>query len=252
MLPRQTQSAAICFTANTHTHKDSESSPTHAQRGQRDPHTHTHTHTLLLHTLIEITQSARGVLKEESNASSDADGQVAWEAPRQQRTGGKVRGLGAAWQLVTVDGGQNQNADEQANEKVVFSAAAAQAQKAKSKGGGNRQQDAVCCTHTQTIHTHTLTYEKSLRCAVSQQQVTKGHEKLKPPPPPLPSTLQGVSRRRIWEIRRKSYENWLAKVAQHSVRVCVRVCVPNCTNICAIYTDTYAGKCVCVCVPGKS
>lgn len=53
-----------------------------------------------------------------------------------------------------------------------------------------------------------------------------------------------VARSRIWEISRKSYENWLAKVAQ---RVCLCVCVPNCTNICAIYTHTHMHRNVCVC-----
>lgn len=120
-----------------------------------------HTHTPYPHTRIEITQCARGVLKEESNASSDADGQG---VERRQSAGGREGQASvlptANWQLATVDGGQNQNADEQANEKVFFF----QAQKAKSKGsgGGNRTQFVA---HTHTHNTHRAhTYEKSLRC----------------------------------------------------------------------------------------
>lgn len=65
--------------------------------------------------------------------------------------------------LPTVDGGQNQNADEQANEKVfsfIFLLSKG------GGGGGNRREDAVCCTHKH-MHTH---MRKVCVLLVSQQQ----------------------------------------------------------------------------------
>lgn len=62
------------------------------------------------------------MLKEESNASSDADDQgVEWLEQGAGDREGQASVLPTAnWQLATVDGGQNQNADEQANEKLFF------------------------------------------------------------------------------------------------------------------------------------
>lgn len=106
-------------------------------------------------------------------------------------------------------------------------------------GGGNRQQDAVCCTHK---HTHTYIWEKFAFYLLASSKAS-----YKRPRKTEAAVAVDAARSRIWEISRKSYENWLAKVAQRS---CVCVCVCQIVQIYALYTHTYTHICIemCVCV----